>query len=111
MSLEIRKLYEEAATKPKTRRTILKLRPDRVYDDGRTEQGHKDATDINKIIKKHATHASLAHAVKYPEVTYGVFDGEMDLLTARARIEQANNIFMDAPAEIRREFNNDALGS
>ena len=49
MSLEIRKLYEEAATKPKTRRTILKLRPDKVYDDGCTEQGHKDATDTKNI--------------------------------------------------------------
>ena len=79
------------------------------YSDGITKQAFKDQTDINKIIKKAAVHGSLSHLQKYPEAVYGEFDGEMDLLTANDRIQKATAIFDELPAEVRREFNNNAL--
>ena len=79
------------------------------YNDGRTKQAYKDQCDINRIIKRVAVKGGLSHVQKYPEAIYGEFDGEFDLLTATARIEKANQIFGDLPAEVRREFNNNAL--
>ena len=79
------------------------------YKDGRTKQSFKDQCDINKILKKAAVKGGLSHVQKYPEAIYGEFDQDVDLLTARNRIAQADKIFMDLPAEVRREFNNDAL--
>lgn len=80
-----------------------------VFGPGRTKQGFKDQCDINKILKKAEKVGGLAHVQKYPEVVYGEFDGEMDLLTARARIDKAGEIFADLPAEVRKEFGNDPL--
>lgn len=79
------------------------------YSDGRTKQQFKSQCDINKILKRAEKAGGLAHVQKYPEAVYGEFDGEMDLLTARERIAKANDIFMDLPAEVRNEFDNDAL--
>lgn len=77
--------------------------------DNRTKQAYKDSADINKILKKAATGQSLAHLYKYPEATYGEFNGEFDLMTAFEKIEKGNQIFAELPSEVRREFNNDAL--
>lgn len=79
------------------------------YNDGRTKQAFKDQCDINKMLKKAQQKGSLAHIQKYPELVYGEFDGEFDLLTAQQRLIRANEIFADAPSEIRKEFGNDAL--
>ena len=79
------------------------------YDDGRTKQAFKDQCDINKMLKKAQQKGSLAHIQKYPELAYGEFDGEFDLLTAHKRINRANEIFGELPSEIRSEFNNNAL--
>lgn len=79
------------------------------YSDGRTKQSFKDQCDINKMLNKAQQKGSISHLLKYPEAVYGEFDGEMDLLTARARIDKAHNIFAELPSEIRSEFNNDAL--
>jgi hypothetical protein len=81
----------------------------RDYSDGRTKQAYKDQCDINKILKKAQVKGGLSHVQKYPEAVYGEFDGEMDLLTAHERIGKANAIFSELPAEVRREFNNNAL--
>mgnify|MGYP002259882746 CR=1 FL=1 len=105
MSLEIRK----KAKGKQTRSALLKLRAKLSYDDGRTKQAFKDQTDINKMLKKAQQTGSIAHLMKYPEATYGDFNGEMDLLTARAQIDRANTIFDELPSEVRREFDNDAL--
>ncbi len=84
-------------------------REEKLYNDGRTKQAFKDSTDINKMLKKAQQTGSLEHLKKYPELVYGQFDGEMDLLTARAQIDKANAIFADTPSEVRREFGNDPL--
>lgn len=78
------------------------------YKDGRTKQSFKDQCDINKMLKKAQTQGSIAHLQKYPEAVYGEFEG-IDLLTAHNRIVRANEIFADAPSEVRKEFDNNAL--
>lgn len=75
----------------------------------RTKQSFKDQCDINKMLKKAQQQGSMSHLMKYPELVYGEFDGEMDLLTAHGRIAKANEIFADLPSEIRSEFNGDPL--
>ena len=72
------------------------------YNDGRTKQSFKDSCDINKMLKKAQQQGSMSHLLKYPEAVYGEFDGEFDLLTARGRLDRANEIFADLPSEIRR---------
>jgi hypothetical protein len=81
----------------------------REYNDGRTKQAFKDQCDINKILKKAQVKGGLAHVQKYPEAVYGEFDGEFDLLAAHGQIQKANAIFSELPAEVRREFDNNAL--
>ena len=105
MSLAIR----EKAKGKETRDQLLKLVKPPKYEDGMTKQSFKDQTDINKLLSKHQTAGSLAHLMKYPEATYGEFDGEFSLLDAQQRIQKANEIFDDLPSEVRREFGNNAL--
>lgn len=75
----------------------------------KTKQSFKDSTDINKILKKAAVKGGLSHVQKYPEAVYGEFDPELDLFVARERIARGEQIFNELPAEVRREFDNDAL--
>lgn len=111
MSLHIaRKIAEmKVADRPKTREAMLKLVNNPVWGPSRTKQSFKDSADINKMLKKAQTHGSIEHLKKYPEAVYGEFDGDFDLLTAQERIKRANEIFADAPSEVRREFGNNAL--
>lgn len=80
----------------------------KVYDDGRTKQAFKDATDIHKILAKAQKAGGIAHVLKYDKAVYGEFDG-YDLQEAYGLIERANSIFDDLPSEVRKEFANDAL--
>lgn len=79
------------------------------FDDGQTKQSFKDSCDINTILKKAAVKGGLSHVQKYPEAVYGEFDPELDLFAARERLARADEIFSSLPAEVRREFSNDAL--
>ena len=79
------------------------------YSDGRTKQAFKDSCDINKMLKKAQKSGSIAHLQKYPELVYGEFDGEFDLLTATQKIAKAGEIFAELPSEVRREFGNNAI--
>ncbi len=78
------------------------------YSDGRTKQSFKDSTDINKILKKAQVSGGLSHALKYEEAVYGEFTG-VDLLGAFEQCRRAQAIFADLPAEVRREFDQDAF--
>ena len=78
------------------------------YSDGRTKQAFKDSTDINKILKKAQVAGGLAHAMKYEPEAYGEFTG-VDLLGAFEQCRRAQAIFADLPAEVRREFDQDAF--
>lgn len=105
MSLYVRNLAKGG----ETREALLKLRKEPKYNDGRTKQAFKDQCDINKMLKKAQQTGSLSHLMKYPEATYGEFDGEFDLLTAHEKMAKADTIFADLPSEIRGEFNNNPL--
>ena len=104
MSLEIREKMKGG----ESREELLALRAERSYDDGRTKQSFKDSTDINKILKKAQKAGSLAHLQKYDKAVYGEFEN-YDLLEAMQKVDRANEIFNDLPAEIRSEFKHDAL--
>ncbi len=78
------------------------------YKDGRTKQAFKDSTDINKILKKAQKAGGLAHVLKYDAAVYGEFTG-IDLLGAFEQCGRAQAIFADLPAEVRREFDQDAF--
>lgn len=82
---------------------------DKDYSDGRTKQAFKDSADINKLLNKAMKQGSISHLLKYPEATYGEFDGDFDLLTAHSKIERAREIFAELPSEVRSEFSNDPL--
>lgn len=74
----------------------------------RTKQSFKDATDINKIIKKAQRQGGLAHVQKYDKAVYGEFEG-YDLLEAYQKVDRAQEIFDDLPSEVKNEFDHDAL--
>lgn len=85
--------------------------PDFSEDNGdpiKTEQCHKDACDINKILDRHQVKNVRSHLVEFPPEAYGVFDGT-DLQTAMSRIDRAREIFDALPSEVRREYNNNAI--
>jgi hypothetical protein len=109
MSLKLRQIVAEAEVKPKNRKETLALIPEKDYGPGRTKQAFVDQCDINKILKKAQKAGGLAHVQKYPEAVYGEFDGEFDLLTAHGKIARAQEIFDELPAEVRGEFQNNAL--
>ena len=109
MSRKIAELVKKAKKAPKDRREMLALAGKKVFKDAKTKQGFKDQCDINKILKKAEIQGGLSHVEKYPEAVYGEFDGTMDLLTARSRLDKANAIFQELPAEVRGEFGHDAL--
>jgi hypothetical protein len=98
MSQEIRSKMEGG----ESREELLALRDEPVFGPGRTKQSFKDSTDINKILKKAQKAGSLAHLQKYDKAVYGEFHG-YDLLEAMGKIDRANEIFADLPAEIRSE--------
>lgn len=79
------------------------------YGPSRTKQSFKDSADINKILERAQIQGSLAHVEKYPQAVYGEFSQEADLLTSMQRIEKAKQIFSELPAEVRKDFKNDAL--
>jgi len=83
---------------------MLPITP-KVYDDGRTEQCHKDACDINKIIARHARAGTLSHLEQYGK-QYGDLAG-FDFFDAQKQMAKAKTIFHELPSELRREFGND----
>lgn len=76
------------------------------YSDGRTKQSFKDATDINKILKKAQRVGSLSHLQRHGAF-YGDFSNVEGLLEANAQIARAEKVFGELPSELRREFNQD----
>lgn len=97
---------EQKAKTPNAKKdTILKaISP--TYGPGRTKQSFKDSVDINKIMDRARKTGTISHVGKYG-AEYGDFSDIPDLLTAETRLIRAKQIFDDAPAEVRREFDND----
>lgn len=72
----------------------------------RTEQAHKDETDINRIMKKYEKTGLLNHVNQY-QGDYGDFTDAPDYQTALNRVMEANEMFMTLPSAIRKQFGND----
>lgn len=80
----------------------------KLYADGMTKQSFKDQCDLNKIIQKAARTGTLSHLQRHG-AEYGDFSDVPSLLEAHERIQRGNAIFAELPAELRREFGNNAF--
>lgn len=99
MSLAIRIL---AKGKKLKRDELLELRPEPVYDDGRTKQSFKDETDINMIMERAAQGGTISHLAKF-EGMYADFS-DFDFHEHTRKLTEGREVFDSLPAEIRREF-------
>ena len=77
-------------------------------DPGYTEQNHKDACDVNLIIKRFDTQGVLTH-INEMEKRYGDVSGA-DFARAMEIVQQGQAAFDDLPSDVRARFqNNPAL--
>lgn len=100
-------LRELAAKNPDItkREDILALRPEKVYDDGRTQDTYKDETDINRIMARARNGATITHLAKH-QARYGDFS-DFDFFENQQKIVMGRQVFDDLPSETRKEFGND----
>lgn len=75
----------------------------------RTKQEFRDQADIHSILARY-TRSGVLDWAQRTQPTYGSFDGGMDYATARMRVQEAQDEFMELPAAIRERFDNDPLG-
>lgn len=74
--------------------------------DGMTKQSFKDSTDVNKILAKFQKTGVISHLAKFgPE--YGNFS-DVDFMQAQVALARGKEIFEALPAEVKREFKQDA---
>ncbi len=102
MSLTLQRLYDAQSKKKLSREKILELRPEKVYDDGRTKQCHKDTCDINKIMARFDRTNTISHVAKY-EGVYADFS-DFDFHQQTNKLTRGREIFDDLSAELRQEF-------
>lgn len=74
-------------------------------DPSRARQEFKDECDINVIVQTYGLTGQVPVGAKAPE--YQDFAGVMDFQTAVHAVMQAEESFMEMPAAVRREFDND----
>lgn len=84
-------------------RTAVQFEP---VGESRTEQAHKDETDINRIMKKYEKTGLLNHVNQY-KGDYGDFTRAPEYQEALNSVMEANEMFMTLPAAIRKQFGND----
>ncbi len=102
MSMLLGQLRKEMTKKNATREDILALRPEKVYEDGRTKQSFKNETDIEKIMARADVTGTISHLAKY-EGVYADFS-DFDFHKQNNMLTRGASIFADLPAEIRKEF-------
>ena len=71
-----------------------------------TKQMHKDECDVNQILRKFEKTGIVAHRNKF-EGRYEDVSQGLDLQAALQVITEAQEMFMELPATVRREFEND----
>ncbi len=103
MSRLLADLNNDRTVPYKQRDKILALAPDKVYDDGRTKQSHKDETDIVKIMARFDRTGTISHVAKH-EGSYADYS-DFDYHTQLQKLTKGREIFDELPAELRREFN------
>lgn len=75
-------------------------------DEGLVQQHMRDECDVNVIMAKYASTGELTH-IGGMAATYGDFSEVTDYKTGIERIMEADALFMELPASIRDQFNND----
>jgi len=74
--------------------------------EARTKQSMREECDINAIVAKARKGQAVSHLAKR-EPSYGDFSDVGDYKTALDRLRAADKYFLQLPARVRREFNND----
>jgi len=73
--------------------------------EGLTEQAHKNETDMNYILRDYKRTGFIRHAKdnqgRYDDISVQDFQEAMFV------VAEANNMFAELPANIRKDFNND----
>lgn len=68
-------------------------------------QSQADEADINTIVKRFGVTGQLPEAVRIPQ--YGDFRGPSDFQSSMEYVAAAQSAFLELPAALRAEFNND----
>lgn len=74
-------------------------------EEGRTQQHFAKECDINEIVRRFGLTGELPENVRMP--VSGDFTGVVDFQSAMQMVVEAKDAFMQFPAEIRAEFDND----
>lgn len=72
-----------------------------------TQQHFKEEVDVRNIIRKYDQTGLIQH-VQRGQAQYGDFSQTVGFKEALDMVNSAKHSFMELPAELRREFNNDA---
>lgn len=72
-----------------------------------TQQHFKEEVDVRNIIKRYDSTGLIQH-VQRGQAQYGDFSQTVGFKEALDMVNSAKHSFMELPAELRREFNNDA---
>lgn len=75
------------------------------HDLSLTQQHMADDADINEIVRRFGITGQMPQGVRLP--TYGDFVGVNDYRAALAAISEADDNFMQYPADLRARFDND----
>ena len=78
-----------------------------IDGESKTEQSHKDVTNINKIMER-ATRG-IPPRVAAGNGLYGDFSSGMDLQDVMNRVTDAKRDFMSLPSHVRKRFDNDVV--
>lgn len=94
------------AETPVYQKTFIRVKQIYDRDKGLTEQHHKDACDISRILGRARETGMIEHTNRY-EGTYGNYLGLPDFVDAQRKIAEAKSMFMSLPAQVRAEFDNE----
>ena len=73
--------------------------------ESRTKQADIERTNINKIMRRYANTGTVPANMREP--WYGDFSNVDDYLTARLRVQEAQDAFEALPADLRKHVDND----
>lgn len=77
----------------------------RCEDPSLAVQSQAEEADINVIVKRFGVTGMLPESVRIPQ--YGDFTGPSDFQSSMEYVAAAQSAFMELPAALRAEFNND----
>lgn len=78
----------------------------RLEGESMTQQSHKDACDVNNILKRFQQTGVIEHRNRYNGV-YTDFVDAPDYHTAMTAVVNAQQMFEDLPSQLRKQFGND----